>query len=324
MEDGDRSSAKKARVLPPPGFRVKQEVPAEEEEEQEVQEEEASGGRAVMAVDAAAAAAAMSVRIDRDMLHCPLCTLPLKPPIFQCEVGHLAGCHGQLPTNQCHSCDGGGPYARCPAMDAFVAKVLVPCPHQAHGCRASIAYYQAADHGIACPHTPCPCAEPGCAFAGSPPALLDHLAAPPHSWPVNEVRYGETLRLRVQEHEARRLLLAAAEDDDSGGGGPSVFVLAVGDRAARVVPVAVACVRAPGAAAAGPHYTCKMWATGGKGAATGKVESVLVNTEVPSAASAGGGEDDNEDAAFLPVPRKMLCGASRQLLLSVRIDRASN
>ncbi|CAO2198754.1 unnamed protein product, partial [Urochloa humidicola] len=119
MEDGDRSSAKKARVLPPPGFRVKQEVPAEEEEE-------ASGGRAVMAVDAAAAAAAMSVRIDRDMLHCPLCTLPLKPPIFQ--VGHLAcgGCHGQLPTNQCHSCDGGGPYARCPAMDAFVAKVLPP------------------------------------------------------------------------------------------------------------------------------------------------------------------------------------------------------
>ncbi|CAL4951164.1 unnamed protein product [Urochloa decumbens] len=335
MEDGgDRSSAKKARLQPPPGFRVKQEVPAEEEEEEvqaEQQQEEASGGRALMAVDAAAAAARseqVTVRIDRDMLHCPLCTLPLKPPIFQCEVGHLAcgGCHGQLPTNQCHSCVGGGgaAYARCPAMDAFVGKVVVPCPHQAHGCGASVAYYQAADHGSACPHAPCPCTEPGCAFAGSPPALLAHLAAPPHSWPVDEVRYGETLRLRVPEHEARRLLLAAAEEDSGAGAGadPSVFVLAVGDRAARIVPVAVACVRAPGAAAAGPQYTCKMWATGGKGAATGKVESVLVDTEVPSAASAGGEED--EEAAFLPVPRKMLRGASRQLLLSVRIDRASS
>ncbi|CAO2204859.1 unnamed protein product [Urochloa humidicola] len=328
MEDGDMSSAKKARLLPPPGFRVKQEVPAEEEEE--MQEEEASGGRAFMAVDpdTAATSEEVTVRIDRDMLHCPICTLPLKPPIFQCEVGHLAcgGCHGQLPTNQCHSCDGdggGGAYARCPAMDAFVAKVVVPCPHQAHGCRASVAYYQAAAHGSACPHAPCPCAEPGCAFAGSPAALLAHLAAPPHSWPVDEVRYGETLRLRVPEHDARRLLLAAAEEEDgAGGGSPGVFVLAVGDRGARLVPVAVACVRAPGAAAAGPQYTCKMWVTGCKGAATGKVESVLVDMEVPSAAAAGGGGEE-EEASFLPVPRKMLRGASRQMLLSVRIDRVS-
>ncbi|CAL4951165.1 unnamed protein product [Urochloa decumbens] len=316
MEDGDRRSGKKARVLPPHGFRMKQEVPPGEVAEEEMPEE-ASGGRALMATSE------VMVRIDilKDMLHCPLCTLPLKPPIFQCEVGHMAcsGCVGQLPTNQCHSCDGGA-YAPRPAMDALFANAMVPCPHEAHGCRASVAYYQAAAHGRACPHQPCPCAEPGCAFAGSPPALLAHLAAPPHSWPVDEVRNGETLRLRVPEHEARRLLLAAAED---GGGSPAAFVISVGDRGARVVPVTVACVRAPGAAAAGPQYTCKMWVT----AATGKVESVLVNMEVPSAASAGaaaaGGDGDNEEASFLPVPRKLLRGAARQMLLSIRIDKAS-
>ena len=75
---------------------------------------------------------------------------------LQCVVGHMVcgGCHGQLPTNQCHSCDGGGLYAPCPVMDVFVAKAVVPCPHQAYGCEASVAYYQAADHGSACPHAP--------------------------------------------------------------------------------------------------------------------------------------------------------------------------
>ena len=64
-------------------------------------------------------------------------------------------CHGQLPTNQCHTCAGGlSLYAPCPVMDTFVAKAVVPCPHQAHGCEASVAYYQAADHGSACPHAP--------------------------------------------------------------------------------------------------------------------------------------------------------------------------
>ncbi|KAF8772181.1 hypothetical protein HU200_006021 [Digitaria exilis] len=270
-ENCERSSSKNnknARVQPPPGFRVKKEVPSVDE----VQEEEASGGRAAMAVDAAAAAKAeVVVRFDKDMLHCPLCTLPLKPPIFQ-----------------------------------------------AYGCGASVSYYQAAEHGAACPYAPCDCAEPGCGFVGSPPSLLAHLTAAPHSWPVDQVQYGETLRLRVPEHVSRHLLFAEEED------GLRVVVLAVGDHGARAVPVTVACVRARGAA--GPQYTCKMWTNGAKAPATGKVESVLVDMEVPSAAAAGGAvvaDDDDEEAMFLAVPRKLRRGASRQMLLSVRIDRVS-
>ncbi|XP_039851266.1 putative E3 ubiquitin-protein ligase SINA-like 6 [Panicum virgatum] len=310
MEDGERSSAKRARVRSPPGARVKQEVPAGDEE--------ASQGSALAAVDGAAARAEVVVRIDKEMLHCPICTFPLKPPIFQLP---RPAPHQPVPLlrrrRPLRSLPGHG------LMDVFVAKAVVPCPHQAHGCEASVAYYQAADHGTACPHAPCGCGEPGCAFAGSPAALVAHLAAAPHSWPVDHVRYGETVRLRVAEPEARRLLVAEEEEDGGGGGGRRVFVLAVGDRAARAVPVTVSCVRAPGAAVAGPQYTCKLWATGGKAPATGKVESVLVDMEVPSAAAAGAVAADDEEATFLGVPRKMLRGAARQMLLSVRIDRAS-
>ncbi|CAD6343016.1 unnamed protein product [Miscanthus lutarioriparius] len=256
MENGDRSSAKKPRMESSPRNQVKLEVAGEEEA--------ASGGRALLVLggDATAGVAIPArIEIDRDMLHCPLCTLPLKPPIFQCGVGHMAcgSCHGQLPTNQCHSCDGdgGGVYAPCPAMDAFVSKVLVPCPHEAYGCRASVAYYLAGDHGSACAHAPCVCGEPGCAFLGSPPMLLAHLAAAPHCWPVDNLQYGEALRIRVPDTEPRRLLVA----EEHGG-----------ERAARAVPVTVACVRAPGAAAAGPQFTLKMWAIGCKGPASGSFD----------------------------------------------------
>jgi E3 ubiquitin-protein ligase SIAH1 len=64
-----------------------------------------------------------------------------------------------------------------------------------------------------------------------------------------------------------------------------------------------------------------MWATGCKAPASGKVESVLVDMEVPSAAAAGAVAAD-EEGTFLLVPRNMLRGASSQLHLSVRIDKA--
>ncbi|PVH38615.1 hypothetical protein PAHAL_5G302600 [Panicum hallii] len=53
-------------------------------------EEEASGGSVLVPMDNAAARAEVVVRIDKEMLHCPLCTLSLKPPIFQYGIGHMA------------------------------------------------------------------------------------------------------------------------------------------------------------------------------------------------------------------------------------------
>ena len=80
MKTGDWSSAKKARVESSPRDQVKLETTTVKEEAA------ASCGSRLLVLGGDAAAAARTevvVRIDRDMLHCPLCTLPLKPPIFQ-------------------------------------------------------------------------------------------------------------------------------------------------------------------------------------------------------------------------------------------------
>ncbi|KAL5220513.1 hypothetical protein ABZP36_025226 [Zizania latifolia] len=82
MENADRRG-KKARVESPnAGVRVKQEAA----------EETYGGGGAVTptaaAAEAAAAAREVAVKIDAAVLHCPLCLLPLKPPIFQRACPH--------------------------------------------------------------------------------------------------------------------------------------------------------------------------------------------------------------------------------------------
>ncbi|KAL6847794.1 hypothetical protein ACP4OV_021922 [Aristida adscensionis] len=331
MENGDSSCVKKARVESPIA-QMKQDVPEEGGALAPAPAPAAATSAPLPLASAAtsgAGAAAreeVAVRFVRAVLHCPRCTLPLKPPIFQCGAGHLAcgSCHGQLPIPQCHSCDHGGAYVRCPAMDAVVSAATVPCPNEAYGCGRRVAYCEVDAHRAACPHAPCACSEPGCAFLGSPAALLGHLAAAPHSWPVDKVRYGETLSLRVPEAAARRLLVAEEGDGADGG----VFLLSVGAALRRrAVTVTVACVRARAAeaAAAAPRYTCKMWANGRAAPATGKVESVMVDMEVPSRAAIGGGDaaadDDDDEAMFLAVPRKMLHGVSKGIFLGVRISK---
>ncbi|EMS48076.1 hypothetical protein TRIUR3_11338 [Triticum urartu] len=150
MEEAD-GSAKKARLLLPNGH-VKQE---------EVGEYHAAGGGddggAVVPAEAGyGSRVELAVKIDMSVLHCPLCTLPFKPPVFQvpCSLcfflphpggflradvliyrwtpicvqcnkgGHLAcgGCVALLPGGQCRACeDGGGFFHPCPALDAIVS-----------------------------------------------------------------------------------------------------------------------------------------------------------------------------------------------------------
>jgi E3 ubiquitin-protein ligase SIAH1 len=72
----DESRAKKARLALPNGH-VKQEV---------VASESAAGGEggggAVVAAEYASRVE-LAVRIEMRVLHCPLCTLPFKPPVRQ-------------------------------------------------------------------------------------------------------------------------------------------------------------------------------------------------------------------------------------------------
>jgi E3 ubiquitin-protein ligase SIAH1 len=346
MESGDQRG-KKPKIELPNG-RVKQKVGAEETNG-------GGGGRAIVAAEAGGASRSrvdITINFDITLLQCPVCALPLKPPVFQvnsylsstldrldrrfvacihlaavvnytgalllirlaqCNAeGHVAcaSCHGKLPGNRCHACDHGGVYGRCVAMDAVVRAARAPCPYDRHGCPSYLAYHDLGSHQSVCPYAPCSCTEPGCVFAGPPAALLGHLIGA-HSWPVRSIRYGKVLRLRVPVSEPPRVLLV--EEGDG-----RVFLLS----GLVCRSVSLVCVRAN--EAAGPPYTCKLWADAPPDVATGKENSLLMDSTVTS--SAAPGQVAMEEVMFLDVPPVMLhgAGASKEMLLRVRIDKSSS
>ena len=54
--------------------------------EEEEPQESAGESAVVVAVNGAAAVVEITVRIAKARLHCPVCTLPLKPPIFHVRL----------------------------------------------------------------------------------------------------------------------------------------------------------------------------------------------------------------------------------------------
>ncbi|WVZ72043.1 hypothetical protein U9M48_020561 [Paspalum notatum var. saurae] len=252
----------------------------------------------------------ITMRIAKAKLHCPVCTLPLKPPVYQCAFGHLAcgACRVQFPgTVRCYACGHSSGYVASTAMEGIVRSAKVLCPFDAYGCRSYVTYYHVPEHKRACPHAPCLCSELGCGgFAGPPAALRDHLRGA-HSWRVDALRYGAVLELRVPESEPGQHRRVVVADDDG-----AVFLLAVGalgDGPVRFV--SLVCARPGGAAAAGPRYACRMRAVGREdAAAAGMAESVIAEMEVPSSAEPG--KVSVEEAASLVVLRRMLHGAAAE------------
>uniref|UniRef100_A0ACD5VAL1 Uncharacterized protein n=1 Tax=Avena sativa TaxID=4498 RepID=A0ACD5VAL1_AVESA len=310
MEKADQS-AKKPRLEPPQNTRVKQEVAAHEGTE---------GGSAVVAVVAAAGTGPRvegAIKMDMTLLHCPLCFRPLKPPVFQCQGGHLAcgGCTASA--DGCRKCDPGQAFdVRNTAMDAVVSAARVECPHG--GCETHVAYHELDAHRGACPRAPCLCTETGCGFAGLPPTLAAHLAAE-HAWPKLTVQYGKMYRLRVPV-PSRRVLVGAGDNG-------SAFVLTAGALGAAVA-VSVVCVRA--SAAPSPRYTCQMWANlpAPAGADGGKADVALAKMKVESSTSPGAVVAVDELASFLMVPPRYLVpgatASSTAVPLTIRIDEISS
>ncbi|XP_047043138.1 E3 ubiquitin-protein ligase SINA-like 11 [Lolium rigidum] len=127
---------------------------------------------------------------DADTLDCGVCYRPLKPPVFQCAVGHAicSLCRDKIVASgrsqQCHVCRVPliGGYQRCIALEKVLESISMPCENAAHGCGVRPAHYDHGEHARACPHKPCYCPADACGFAGSTAALLGHLAAA-HGWP---------------------------------------------------------------------------------------------------------------------------------------------
>uniref|UniRef100_A0ACD5VMZ0 Uncharacterized protein n=1 Tax=Avena sativa TaxID=4498 RepID=A0ACD5VMZ0_AVESA len=308
----DESSAKKARLELPNGH-VKQEL---------VVEQEAGAGVEGGVAAEYGSREDLAVRIDRRVLHCPLCSHPYKPHVFKCKGGHFAcaACVAELPGGQCEACGNGGRgFDPCPELDAVVSSTRIACPHA--GCGRFVVYHEAEEHQNACAHAPCHCTEPGCVgFApGTAAALAGHLAAV-HPVPVHTVKYGKVSPLLQVPASVLRLLLVAEDDG-------RVFLLTVGALGAAAAAVSVVCVRA--SAAARPRFTCKMWVNQvpPPPAVGAKSDVVLVEMQMRSSTSPGAVVPADEPT-FLAVPRMYMVPGpgvvpAMEVALSVRIDKVS-
>ncbi|KAI5004631.1 hypothetical protein ZWY2020_031874 [Hordeum vulgare] len=226
--------------------------------------------------------------MDMRVLHCPLCTLPFKPPVFQCDKGgHQAcgGCVALLPGGRCSEWTCGWFFVACSALDAIVSSTKVECPHA--GCQLDVPYDEAADHRSACPHAPCDCTEPGSGFVGPPQELAGHLVVL-HSVPLRTVEYGRVSRL--------------------GGVGAAAPAAARRARPRR------------------RRFSCKMWANLVQPANGGRADMVLVDIQIRSSAAPGAVVAADEPT-FLPVPPTCMVGAGgdagapMEVPLNIRIDK---
>ncbi|CAL4964911.1 unnamed protein product [Urochloa decumbens] len=195
----ERGESSKRALVKSPTDEVKEEVLD--------RDEAATGEGALVNMESATARVELTVRIDVAKLHCPICMLPFKPPIFQCLSGHLACgvCHDQHPNKgRCLACGLAGAYVRCTMVEDIIESIRIQCPYDAYGCRSYVTYHATSDdHQRACPWAPCACAEPGCGFLGSPPMLRDHLRDA-HAWPVvDKVCYGRAHNLRLPASQTR-------------------------------------------------------------------------------------------------------------------------
>ncbi|TVU17731.1 hypothetical protein EJB05_33782, partial [Eragrostis curvula] len=136
------------------------------------------------------------------VLDCGVCFLPLKPPVLQCNVGHIvcAACRAKLEAaGRCHVCRDSTEFHRCFDVEKILSSILVPCLHAAHGCKIKPVYHDREDHARSCAHAPCHCPGEACDFVGSVSALLDHIAAT-HGWPCTvETSTGSSFYVHLRD-----------------------------------------------------------------------------------------------------------------------------
>ncbi|KAF8724588.1 hypothetical protein HU200_020853 [Digitaria exilis] len=197
-ENAQSSSNKKPRPQASPTGVIKHEQLAGEGRREEEALEEGEAGHGVLCGPLPVIADAPqlnNLRMGLELFHCQACLLPLKPPTFKCEDGHVvcATCrvsHGQ-------ACASASTYNPSAEVDAFVRDAKLPCAFQGHGCREYVVSYQASDHKRTCPWAPCYCPVSGCQFFTSPPRLAEHFRTAHTSWPISRVSYGKPYKIPV-------------------------------------------------------------------------------------------------------------------------------
>ncbi|TVU22169.1 hypothetical protein EJB05_31851, partial [Eragrostis curvula] len=207
-----------------------------------------TNSRGLARTDNTDSGALINLIFDKAKLNCPLCNLPLRPPIFQCDAGHLAcsACH--VSKNKCHICslDGHHGRNRNRVLEGFILSAKTRCPYEAFGCSSYLPYCEANDHRRACPCAPRPCVELGCPFAGSRSMLINHIVnVHSQAHPVLALRYGQELKLTLTA--AQRWHALVGEDR-------ILFIVLRGKIGAETA-VLLSC---EGANASGPQYRCRV------------------------------------------------------------------
>ncbi|OEL26581.1 hypothetical protein BAE44_0012401 [Dichanthelium oligosanthes] len=301
---------KRPRALAEPDGGVKQ------ERRGQGQAEASQGGEgegAVVAVQAMEEPQ-INVRIAVGRLHCHACLLPLRPPTFKCEAGHVVcstcrGSHGQ-------ACGRAATYAACVELDDIVRDAKVPCAYEEYGCTSWVVYHEVADHHRSCRCGPCFCPESGCEFFTSPARLAEHFSTH-HAWPATKITYGKPCKLAVPGPQGRQVLV--------GEGDGCVFLVSPCPLGAATA-VSLVCVRSSGDAAAGagagagaPQFRCKLWVE-----VEGNKENLALVTSMVASSDLSGGFVAADQGMFLAVPPELLHDESGEApTLMVRIDRAA-
>ncbi|VAH85863.1 unnamed protein product [Triticum turgidum subsp. durum] len=226
-----------------------------------------------------------------ELLDCHACHLPLKPPIFACDEGHLmcSSCRGA------HGEDCGRVAAHCRLADAYAGAVKLPCDYVKFGCEAGLVGPGGGDGG--------------CDFSGSRQMLLDHISTE-HSRPVIVVRYGQPGKLSLPLTRRWHVLLG---EEDMADRQRNVFLLVLAERD-KGAAVSMVCVRADEGAPAVPQFSYKLTVEhAGSGA------RVTFELPVMTFSSLPGGTPWPDEVTSLYVPKAYLSGDA--VPLGIHIDK---
>ncbi|CAM0904875.1 unnamed protein product [Alopecurus aequalis] len=250
----------------------------------------------------------ISGKMDSQVLDCNICFEPLKPPIFQCEVGHVlcSPCFKKLP-RKCVICCKRTGYNRCFALEQFINAIRVPCSNTEYGCDEFITHDQKETHDSACTHAPCFCPENGCSFIGSRTSLLDHFVTK-HGWLRTNLRYKKPLRICMARD--RRFTLFVGED-------LSMFLLTntlltdIGNA------LMLVCIRPHESE---PTYSSKISAVPRGASAVGRLVFQM-DPLVASSLLMGGVQLGK---LFLLVPPELVDESTDELTINVRVDKLTS
>ncbi|KAJ0962748.1 hypothetical protein J5N97_027870 [Dioscorea zingiberensis] len=148
------------------GQEQEQEEESQEEEEEKIEEGDGFG---------TSNGSQTVVKIDTDVLDCPICCEPFRPPICQCQNGHAvcSPCCISL-FGKCPVCSQGIGLIRCLALERIIESVQIRCINARYGCNTTLSYLHQDTHHKICDYRPCTCPISPCGFKGSSKSLSHH------------------------------------------------------------------------------------------------------------------------------------------------------